>query len=110
MEIEEEVYKVGNTPKNTNRSEFESASHGRKLKVGEAASLTNPEKGRSGKRNTNDAGHPIDQPNGKKIRSRCMAPVTPRKSAKYSNNNPRSMSLSNHTKRKNSVPVATKIV
>ena len=53
MEIEEEVYKVGNTPKNTNRSEFESASHGRKLKVGEAASPTNPEKGRSGKHNTN---------------------------------------------------------
>ena len=66
MEIEEEVYKVGNTPKNTNRSEFESASHGRKLKVGEAASPTDPEKGRSGKRNTNDAGHPIDQPNGTK--------------------------------------------
>ena len=66
MEIEEEVYKVGNTPKNINRLEFESASHGRKLKVGEAASPTDPEKGRSGKRNKNDAGHPMDQPNGTK--------------------------------------------
>ena len=36
------------------------------LMGGESTSLTNPEKGRAGKRKTNNAGHPRNDPTGKK--------------------------------------------
>ena len=66
MEIAEQVYKGGNTSKNTNRTESHRASHNSKSKGGEAASPTNTEKGRTGKRKQNYAGHMSNRTTGAK--------------------------------------------
>ena len=70
MEIAEAIYEGGAPSKNTQREEANRASFGRKQKGGGAASPSIPEKGRSGKRKRNDAGHPINYPTGKK--KTCM--------------------------------------
>ena len=45
MVIAEQIYKNGNTSKNTNMEEADHASHGRNNKGGESTSPTNPDKG-----------------------------------------------------------------
>ena len=50
MEIAEQVYEGGTPSKNTTWADSNRASHGIKLNEREAASPTNPEKGRVGKR------------------------------------------------------------
>ena len=62
MEIVERVYKGGNNSKNNNRAESDHVSHVRKLKGGEAASPTNPKKGRVDNHKKNNAGHLSDCP------------------------------------------------
>ena len=57
----EQVYKGGNSSKNTNQAEYDRVIHGRKHKEGESALPTNPKKGRSGKHKEKNAGHPSDQ-------------------------------------------------
>ena len=66
MEVAEKIYKVGQTTKHLHRSDTNCASHGRKLKGGEAASPTNTEKGRTGKRKTINAGDPSYRTTGGK--------------------------------------------
>ena len=66
MEVAEKIYKGRNTSKNPPREGANRASHGRKRNVGEAASPTNPETGRSVKLKTRNTGHPIDRPTGGK--------------------------------------------
>ena len=66
MEVVEKVYKVGTPSKTPIRADSNRASHGRKLKVVEAASTTNPKKGHAGKRKTKIAVYLIDQPTGGK--------------------------------------------
>ena len=68
MEVTEKIYKYGNTPKNPPRADSNRASHGRKQKGGEAASPTNSETGRAGKRKTRNAGHRSDRMTGGKTR------------------------------------------
>ena len=50
MDIAEQVYKGGKPSKTTTGEDANHASHDSKYKEGEAASPTNPEKGRAGKR------------------------------------------------------------
>ena len=59
-------YECGTTSKNTIKADANRASHGRKIKGGESALPTNPEKGRTGKRKARNAGHPINRPTGVK--------------------------------------------
>ena len=69
-EIVDAIYEGGAPSKNTQHSEDDRASSGRKQKVGGSASPSNPEKGCTSKRKRNDAGHPSNAPTGaKKI---CM--------------------------------------
>ena len=58
IEVREKVYKGGTPSKIPIRVDVNRASNGRKLKRGEAALPTNPEKGRAGKRRTKKSGHP----------------------------------------------------
>ena len=57
METAEAIYKGGTPSKNNQQAEANRASFGRKQNVGGAASPSNPEKVRAGKRKRNDAGH-----------------------------------------------------
>ena len=57
MEIADQVYKGGTTSKKAIRAESDHASHGKKRKGWESTSPTNPEKFRTGKFKTNQAGH-----------------------------------------------------
>ena len=66
MEIADKFYEGEIPSKITIRAEADRASHGRKRKGVEAASPTNPKKGRAGKRKKNHSGHPSDQPTGDK--------------------------------------------
>ena len=62
MDIAEQVYEGGTPSKITaHRADANRVSHSRKRKGGEAASPTNPEKGRAGKLKKNYAGHPSDR-------------------------------------------------
>ena len=66
MEISEQVYS-GVTPyKKPIKEDSNCASHVKKINRGEAASPTNPNKGRTVKRKTKNAGHASDCPNGGK--------------------------------------------
>ena len=60
------MYKGRAPSKNTQREESDCASFVRKQKRGGAVLPSNPEKGRTGKRNKNDAGHPSYAPAGAK--------------------------------------------
>ena len=60
MEVAKIIYKDVNTSKTPIRAEANRAIHIRKRNVGEAASPTNPETGRAGKRRTRNAYHPRD--------------------------------------------------
>ena len=55
MEIAEQMYKVKSLSKTNIRSDVNRESHISKRKWGEASSPNNPEKGRTGKRKTNNA-------------------------------------------------------
>ena len=61
MEAAEKIYEGRNTSKTQPREDANRASHGRKRKGGEAASPTNPDTSRTGKRKTRNAGHPSDR-------------------------------------------------
>ena len=63
IEIAEQVYEVGKICKNTNRVKADHVSHGRKLKGGESASPTNPEKVHTRNLRKNHAGHLINWTN-----------------------------------------------
>ena len=58
MEVAEHVYEGGTPSKIPTREYANRDGHVRKLKGGESASPTNPEKGRDGKWKTENAGHP----------------------------------------------------
>ena len=64
MEIAEQVYEGVTPSKTTTREEADCVSHGRRHKGGEAASPTNPKKGRTGKRKNNNTGHQSYFPTG----------------------------------------------
>ena len=66
MEAAGKIYGGGNTSKNPPREDANRASHGSKRKGVEAASPTNPETARAGKRKTRNAGHPSDRLTGGK--------------------------------------------
>ena len=66
MDIAEQFYKEGTPSKTTIGGYSNRASHFRKHKGVEAALLANTEKVRSGKRKTNHACHPSDQPTSAK--------------------------------------------
>ena len=67
MEVAGKIYKGRKNSKNPLRVDANCASNGRKRKGGEASSPNNPKTGRTDKRNTRNAGHPSDWPNGGKI-------------------------------------------
>ena len=67
IEIYKKFRKGVTNYKTTNQAYFNHTSHGRKLKGGEAASLTNPKKGLDGTQMKNYAGHPSDNPTCDKI-------------------------------------------
>ena len=82
MDAAGKIYE-GLTPYKTPiRADSKRASHGRKPNRGESALPTNPEKGRSSKHKTRNAGHPSDCPTGGK-NSCFISPGTPQKSEKY---------------------------
>ena len=58
MEAAKKIYEGRNTSKTQPREDANRASHGRKLKGGEAASPTNPDMIRTGKLKTRNAGYP----------------------------------------------------
>ena len=66
MEIDERISEEGIPSKTPIRADTNRAIHGRKRKGGEAASPTNPQKGRTSKIKTNHSGHPTDRPTGTK--------------------------------------------
>ena len=65
-EVAEKIYEGGNTSKTLPMADANRASHGSKRKGVEAASPTNPETARAGKRKTRNAGHPSDRLTGGK--------------------------------------------
>ena len=107
IEILEQVYGGGAPSKITARSYSNNASHGRKRNGGEAASPTNPKKGRADKRKKiMQSVWAISRPVTKY--DLCMAPDTPPRSLKYSRNTQKSVSRSRPTNKP--ALVATKSV
>ena len=76
-EIAEAIYKGGAPSKNTQRSEANRASSGRKKKGGSSTSTSNPEQGRSGKRKRNNVGHMRDDPTRAKKTCLLHGPIHP---------------------------------
>ena len=64
MEISKQVYEGVTPSKTTTREDSDRDSHVRKQKVVDAASPTNPKKGRASNSKKKYAGHPINRPTG----------------------------------------------
>ena len=107
MEIVESIYKEGAPSQNTQWEEAERASFDRETKEGGAASSSNPEKFRAGKRKRNDGVHSIGELTGETKRACCMALGTLPKSAKCLRTTPKKTPRSSHLKTSEPDPSAT---
>ena len=83
MEVAEKFHKGGTPSKTPTRSEANRDGHVRKRNGGEAASSTNPEKGRADKRKTKIQAIRVMRRPDQKIHACFVAPDTPHMSVMY---------------------------